>query len=172
MSLKLGSSGFSCNQNNHGLWDAYVTCIYPSLSVKINMCKMPHGAQRSWMCLFCVHFCVWSAKTQRPPISAPWLTTPLKWVIYEVWDLPCISVVIKFLYCLHLSLNFSLIKMLKLCHFQAPCHARSHAKLTISNGRYMATNHQMDPLIIHFIQFLGMWNNGITHFCPADVTLF
>ena len=42
MGFKLGSSGFSPSQNNHGSSGAYVTCIYSSLSMKINMCKTPH----------------------------------------------------------------------------------------------------------------------------------
>ena len=46
------------NQNNRGSSGAYVTCIYCSLSVKINMPKTPHGAQRSWTHLYCVCFCV------------------------------------------------------------------------------------------------------------------
>ena len=39
MGLKLGVFLFSFNQNNLGVSCASVTCIYCSLSVKINMCK-------------------------------------------------------------------------------------------------------------------------------------
>ena len=67
---KLGSLGFSHNQNNCGSTGgsgAYVTCIYPGPSVKINTCKTLHGTQRSWAHLFlCVFLRVWSAKTRRP----------------------------------------------------------------------------------------------------------
>ena len=48
MGLKLGVFLFSNNLNNRGLSGANVTCIYCSLSVKINMRKMLHRAQRSW----------------------------------------------------------------------------------------------------------------------------
>ena len=72
-----GSLGFSRNQNNRGLSGGYVTCIYCGLSVKMNMCKMLHGAQRSWMHLYCIIcFCV-VAKNPKTPIWTPWLTTPL-----------------------------------------------------------------------------------------------
>ena len=88
-----GLWGFYRNWNNRGSSGACVTCINCGLSVKINTRKMPHGALRSW-----THFVlrlflrVWSAKTQRPPIWAPWLTRPLHMAVYEVWDLPCFSV--------------------------------------------------------------------------------
>ena len=49
-----GSSGFPRNQNKSGSSGAYVTCIYRSLSMKVNTCKMLHGARRSWAHLFCV----------------------------------------------------------------------------------------------------------------------
>ena len=52
----------SRNHNNRGSSGAYVTCIYCSLSVKINMRKTPHGVRRSWTHLF-LH--VWSAKNGR-----------------------------------------------------------------------------------------------------------
>ena len=85
-----GSSGFSHNQNNHNSLGAYVTCIHNGLSIKISMYKTPHDAQRSRTHLF-LH--AWSATTQRPLILAPWLTTSLHGAVYEVCDLPCISVV-------------------------------------------------------------------------------
>ena len=47
-----GLQVFSCNQNTSGSSGAYVTCIYCGLSVKINMCKTLHGAQRLWTHLF------------------------------------------------------------------------------------------------------------------------
>ena len=38
------------------------------LSMMIKTCKkMPHSAQRSWTHLFCVCFCMWSAKPRRSP---------------------------------------------------------------------------------------------------------
>ena len=89
-----GYSDFSRNQNNHGSSGAYITSIYYGLSVKITRVEMQHSAQRSSRHLFCILFlCVWWAKkTWRSPIWAPWLTTPLHRVVYQVWDLPCISV--------------------------------------------------------------------------------
>ena len=65
-----GSSDFSCNQNNRGSSGAYVTCIYCGLSVKINMRKTLHGAQRSCTHLY-LFLCMWTAKTQRPPQFEP-----------------------------------------------------------------------------------------------------
>ena len=64
-----GSSDFSRNQNNSGSSSAYVTFIYCGLSLKINMRKTPHNAQRSWMNLYCVCF-MWSAKTWRPQFES------------------------------------------------------------------------------------------------------
>ena len=46
-----GHSSFSHDQNNRDLSGAYVTCIYCSLSVKINVREMLHGAQRSCECI-------------------------------------------------------------------------------------------------------------------------
>ena len=70
MGLKLEVFTFSPNQNNCGSSDAYVTCIYCSLNVKINVHKTPCGTQRSWTYFFCVCFlCL--AKTQRPPNLSP-----------------------------------------------------------------------------------------------------
>ena len=75
---------FSCNQKNRGSSDAYATCIYHGPRVKINMCKMLHGVQRSWAHFFWVCFCVCGhQKTRRPPIWAPWLTTPLHGVVWR-----------------------------------------------------------------------------------------
>ena len=88
MGLKLGVVGFWRNQNSYDSLVAYVTCIYCGLSMKIIMHKVLHGARRSWTCLF-LH--VWSANTQRSPLSAPWLTTPLLGALCEVWDLPCLN---------------------------------------------------------------------------------
>ena len=62
-----GSLGFSHNLNNSGLSGAYVTCIFCSMSVKINMRKTPQGTRRARTHLFCVCFCTWwSAKPWRP----------------------------------------------------------------------------------------------------------
>ena len=58
---------FSRYQNNRGLPCAYVTCIYCSLSVKINMRKMPHGVQRSWT--HCISFVV--GKNPKTPNLSP-----------------------------------------------------------------------------------------------------
>ena len=81
---KWGYSGFSRDQNNHDSSGAYC-------GLSMNMCEMPHGAWRLWIA-FCLRIFphVWSAKTWRPPIWAPWLMTPLHGAVYEVWDLPCI----------------------------------------------------------------------------------
>ena len=84
------SSGFSRNQSNRGSLSAYVT--YCGLSMKINMRKTLHSAQRSWMHLFCVCFCLCGLKTGRPQIWALWLMMPLHRAVYEVWDRPCLSV--------------------------------------------------------------------------------
>ena len=66
--------------------------MYCSLSVKINMCKTLHGALKI-MDTFCLRLFlrVWLVKIWISPIWTPWLMTPLHRVIYEVWDLPCIS---------------------------------------------------------------------------------
>ena len=94
--LKLGSLGFSRYQNNSGSSRAYVTCIYCGLSIKINMCKMPHGTQTLWTYSLCIRFCVCGQqKSKDPPVWAPWLKTPLHGTVYEVWDLPCISLSYK-----------------------------------------------------------------------------
>ena len=74
----LGSSSFSHNQNNRGSSGAYVTCIYCGVGVKINTRKTPHGAQRSWMHLYCV-WPVWSAKARRPQFE------PHDWCHYRRW---------------------------------------------------------------------------------------
>ena len=42
-------------------------CIYYGLSVKINMCEMPHGTWRSWTHFGCVWFCMWG--WQKPKYS-------------------------------------------------------------------------------------------------------
>ena len=89
MGLKLGVFGFFLNQNNRDLSGAYC-----GLSVKVNTCKMPHGSAKI-VDAFCLRVFprVWSAKKRIPPIWASWLTTPLHRAVYEVWVLPCISVV-------------------------------------------------------------------------------
>ena len=71
-------------------------------SDKTNKHKTLLGVPRSWTHLLCVYccVCVWSAKTQRPPNWAPWLTTPL----HEVWDLWSISVSAPKLWFLHRNL--------------------------------------------------------------------
>ena len=87
---KWGSSGFSRYQNNCGSSGAYVTCIYCGL-LREDKHTWNAAQDRGRICLaFVLH--AWSAKTQRPPIWAPWLTTPLHGAVYEVWDLLCISV--------------------------------------------------------------------------------
>ena len=86
-----GSSGFSRNQNNRGVSGAsiHLHLLLRSERLHVTTSKTPHDTQRSWM-----HMCklvrVWLAKTRRPQIWAPWLTTPLHRVVYKVWDLPCI----------------------------------------------------------------------------------
>ena len=48
----------------------------------------------------------WPAKTRRPPIWVPWLTTPIHRVIYKVRDLHCISVFAVFLKGIPVKLYF------------------------------------------------------------------
>ena len=43
--------------------------------------------------VLCLFLHVWLAKIRRPLILAPWLPMPLHGMVFEVWDLPCISVV-------------------------------------------------------------------------------
>ena len=69
MGSNWGSSGFPCNHNNCGSSSAYVTCIYCSLSVKIN--KMPHGAQRSWTHLYYVCFSMCGQQKPEDPQFEP-----------------------------------------------------------------------------------------------------
>ena len=85
----LGSLGFSRNQNNRRSSGTYVTCLYCGLSVKIK-----HAQNAVWRAKIvdALVLRAWSAQTRSPPIWAPGLTTPLHGVVYEVWDLPCISV--------------------------------------------------------------------------------
>ena len=72
--LKLGSLGFSCNQNNCGSSGAYVTCIYCSLIIKIN--THINIAQHTHIVdAFVLR--VWSAKTKKNPIWVPRLMKPL-----------------------------------------------------------------------------------------------
>ena len=62
------------------------------LAWKIDIRKMPLVAPRSWTHLYCVCFCVCGRqKPEDPQFEPPWLTTPLHRAVYEVWDLPCIS---------------------------------------------------------------------------------
>ena len=63
-----GSSGFSRNQSNCGLSGAYATCIYCGMSMKINMCKTPNGAWRSWTrtCFAFVFECVVGKNPEDP----------------------------------------------------------------------------------------------------------
>ena len=101
MGLKLGRYlGFLHNQYNRVSSGAYVTCIYCSLTVKINMCW--NATQRVKLVdafVLRLFLRVWSAKTRIPHIWAPWLTTPLhSRVVYKVWDLPCISAEMAVLY--------------------------------------------------------------------------
>ena len=58
MGLKLGVFGFLFFPRNHGLSGVYVTYIYCSLKVKINMRKTLHSTRRSWTHLFYICFCV------------------------------------------------------------------------------------------------------------------
>ena len=92
------SSDFSRNQNNHGSSGPYATCIYCGMRVTINPPRAPHSAKIINAFVLHLLLSVWSAKTQRFPIWAPSLTAPSHWVVYEAWDLPCISVRWLFLF--------------------------------------------------------------------------
>ena len=85
--LKFGVFQFSHNQNNPGS-GPYVTCIYCSLSVKINMRKTPHGEQGLWTHLFCICFCMCGRQSPEDPQFEHhgWRHH------YKVWNLSCISV--------------------------------------------------------------------------------
>ena len=93
MGLKLGVLRVFLKSKEPWFVRCVVTCIYCGLYVKINKCKTPFGMQRSWSVLH-LFLRVWLAKLWRPPIWAPWLTTPIgHWgAVYKVWDLPCMSV--------------------------------------------------------------------------------
>ena len=82
MDSNWGSSSFSCrpNQNNSGLSGVYVTYMYCGLRVIINVHEKIMNA-------FVLHLFLRmkSAESQRPPIWAPWLTTPLHRAVYEVY---------------------------------------------------------------------------------------
>ena len=71
MGLKLGIFRFSRNRNNRGSSDAYVTCIYWGLSMKITMRKTWHVAQRSWTHLLCFVFLCVVSKNPKTPNSCP-----------------------------------------------------------------------------------------------------
>ena len=86
--LNCGASGFSRNQNNRGLSGAYVTYIYWSLSVKRDAKDVAQHAKIVGAFVLHLFVGVWSAKTRKPPIWAPWLTTP-GW--YMRSGSPCIS---------------------------------------------------------------------------------
>ena len=66
-----GLQVFSRNQNNSGSSGVYVTCIYWGLSVKINMRKMPHSTQGSWVHLFCICICVCGRQNPKTPNLSP-----------------------------------------------------------------------------------------------------
>ena len=53
-----GSLGFSRNQNNRGSWGGYVTCIYCSLSVKINPQNIARHAKIVNIFVLCLILCV------------------------------------------------------------------------------------------------------------------
>ena len=71
MVLELGVVWFSCDQNNCGSSDAYVTCMYCGLSVKTNRRKTPHGTPRLWTHLFCVYSCVYCWQKGKDPHIEP-----------------------------------------------------------------------------------------------------
>ena len=104
MGLKLGVFRFSRNQNNCGSLGVYVTCIYRGPSMKINTRNTVH-------CAFVlrVFLRVWSAKTRRPKIWAPWLTTPLRWM-YRRSGISCV-----YLWYTH-SIRFMELSLLSLIH--------------------------------------------------------
>ena len=77
--LKWGIRVFSHNHNNR---DSLGACVLRSEHEDKHV-------DAFWLRLFPR---VWSAKTRIPPIWAPWLMKPLHGVVYEVWDLPYISV--------------------------------------------------------------------------------
>ena len=90
-----GSLGVSHNQNNRSLSGTYANCMDPICACRQTRAKCcTEWGKTSWTHLFSVYFCVCGQQNpKRPPNWAPWLTTPLHWVVWEVWDLWCISVV-------------------------------------------------------------------------------
>ena len=106
-----GSLGFSHNQNNHGSSAAYVTCIYCSLSVRINTCKRTHDTQRSWTYLYCVCFACVGGKNPKTPNLSPMADDTISQGDIEVWDLLCISVVASHIFCFEKGLYLKIIQM-------------------------------------------------------------
>ena len=81
----------SRNQNNRGSPGANITCIYRGLGVKMNKHKTPHGARRSRAHLLCVCFCVCGRQKPEYPNLSPKADDAITKAVYEVWDLPRIS---------------------------------------------------------------------------------
>ena len=72
-----GSSGFPCNQNNHGSSGAYVTASTAVWVWRLNTHKTAHGARILWTRRFCICFCISCQQNPKTPNWAPLLTTPL-----------------------------------------------------------------------------------------------
>ena len=68
----------------------YATSIYCGQSMKSSTRRMAHSARRSWTHWFCICFCMFGQQNLKTPNLQ--LKMPLQRVVYEVWDLPCISV--------------------------------------------------------------------------------
>ena len=94
MSIKFKSSGFSPNQNSCGLSGAYVTCIYCGLNVKVNICENRRRVHDDdgRICFVFVVVCV-VGKNPKTPNLSPMADGAITQAVYEVWDLPCLSVV-------------------------------------------------------------------------------
>ena len=89
-----------------GLWVFPVIKI--TLDLQVHMSPASTVFRPWWTCVKCrtacedcgricyafVFLCVCGRQNpEDSPNWAPWLTTPLHWMVYEVWDLPCLSVI-------------------------------------------------------------------------------
>ena len=107
-----GSSSFPRNQNKPRFirWVCHLHLLRSERVDKtcVKCCKARKDRGRI---SFVFVFPAWSAKTIRPPICAPWLTTPLHGEVYEVW----ISLVYVWLKnCLWIQLRMKIIQNLQL----------------------------------------------------------
>ena len=123
MGLKLGVFGFSHNQNSHGSFGAYVTCIYCGLSVKINLRKIPHGARRSWAYFFAFVFACVVGKNPKIPNLSPMADNATTQGSMQGLDLPCIYVTITWI--LTKSPLFAIFNFAALFHHSKVIWSRS-----------------------------------------------